>query len=602
MQNGPSTPERPGEETSKNQAQTMPDVSATRAPSIVAHVKSVVIAPHETTVPRLEELRRTHGADFVLLYDVSPVGVTPQLLFDELRAHPRVVIFDHHGACAPLCEIPGRELCAAEVIAQDLPVLARSTSLGATTDRPQTILVVTHSRNIDPDAFISRLLIESFFDPTRRPFVWDIEEHRNLLVEAARFGDTTFFGGVALESAQAQALDPAHRLGLALLELINEGKEQFVCEHLREAAVLNRNLVNATAKVEPELFQAGRTVLAIRSVYRSIERQNSADDPHGVSATAEQALKALLGSEYLTWESIKERVIASCEGSEEGSKLEHVNRMLRRAILESLFPSQIRELFQGKKANNIYGPPHPARWNENSIEALSERITASIPELLTDDSKMCALADCFIRDMRRVSAVAGKHTSTVYVQNDPERRVSITAARYPINPDAGIPRSQREYLMYDWLREAAAALSVGDHARPYLPPAWLHVMDRGDGNIVVSSRFARHDEERPDIDLSRPEVIAELIKLEREAAARTNQLPTNLIIKGNLWLPDGGPLHISTEAVVELLKRHYDVIVQPPSSSRLAERVYPSIVIAPGNTAQFNGMMGALLAELSDSP
>jgi hypothetical protein len=459
--------------------------------------------------------------------------------------------------------------------------------------------VVTHARNIDPDAFISRLLLESYFDPTRKPFVWDTPEHLQLLIDAARFGDTTFFGGVDLNITSAHSLPAAQQLGLAILELINEGREQFVFEHLREAAVLNRNLLSAAAKVEPDLAHSGRLMLALRSVYRMINAQCASEEAPHSTAHAQQFLSRLLGSDCLTWPTLKQRVIESLQTAEGDQKLDLVQRTLRKAVLESLFPSQIRELFQGKVGANIYGPAHRPLWNESVIENLSATISGTILGLLSDEDKACFLADHFIRAMRRVSSVAEKRTTTLSIPDVPEKRVSITTASQPLNPDAGVPRNRRVHLVDDWLREAAAALSVVDPQRPYLPPAWLHIMDRGDGNIVVSSRFARPNEPRPVIDLSNPSVVAELNAMEAAAAQGANQSATRIIIKGNLWLPDGGPLHVPREAIVALLLRRYDEIVQVPSASSSPQRLYPTVEIIAGKLLPFNVISAALLAQLN---
>src|SRR4051812_42528546 len=125
------------------------------------NIDSQIIPIPKTTVGDLEAMRLERECDLAILYDVSPGGTTPQNLFDELFAHPRIVILDHHNACSPMLEVPENELTAAEVVATQLPLLDRARLFQKSDGAAARILIVTNAMNVDPDAFISRFLLTS---------------------------------------------------------------------------------------------------------------------------------------------------------------------------------------------------------------------------------------------------------------------------------------------------------------------------------------------------------------------------------------------------------------------------------------------------------
>ena len=201
-----------------------------------------VVAPQDITVERAEELRQQQGENAVaLIFDVSPGGVNREQLGEQLRENPRVVICDHHGACAPLREIPGQELCAAEVIVRDLPRLYRAGALTSSNSEPVKLLCITNTMNVDPDCVISKFLIDSYIDPELRQEIWGDPETLNLLVEAARFGDNKFFGGLDPREVNYGTISPSQKLALTVFQMINELKADLVIGTLLDRALLNAN-------------------------------------------------------------------------------------------------------------------------------------------------------------------------------------------------------------------------------------------------------------------------------------------------------------------------------------------------------------------------
>ncbi len=227
-----------------------------------------IVPPGDVSIETVDSLRAAEGAHAAVLYDVSPVCTT-DVLFEKQATFPRVVVCDHHNGAAPEKEVPGLEVTGAQVIADTLPRMWEAGGLAPLPgNRLFKLLAVTSAANIDPDAFISRFLIESYCNPGLRSEVWQAQTLGRLL-RAARFADTTFFGGIDIPGLRYENMPDHMRLAFALFQMINEEKIDLVVNNRIGKAIEMQRQSGQTVDVPDTSDRA-----AIRGyVFRWLTRQ-----------------------------------------------------------------------------------------------------------------------------------------------------------------------------------------------------------------------------------------------------------------------------------------------------------------------------------------
>ncbi len=536
----------------------------------VITVQFGVIDKERTTLQEADALRvRLGGTQAIgILYDVSP-PVDSQELVGQLSNFRRMAICDHHGGAAPLQEIAGREVTGAEILARDLTRLSQSGVFAAEQDgSPAAIVGITNSMNIDPDSIICRYLLDAFCDPNKRAEAWSAERLQ-LAIDVARFGDTTFFGGIHIPSMQYQDLAPAVRISLSIMQMINEEKEDIVLQSKFSEALLAANIRRAAFTLA--LNGDNQTPFkAMLGIMRTISR-----DPH----TAQQVLSGILGADLITVEGLKAGFTQ--EGRAQGLGAEALKQFCRVRLsnftFHNLSRNRVKEVFHGKDQDDCFGPAHPVLFDLATIGELFRNVSARLQELMRDPDLCKPFAERFIADLKDVHEMGKRYTTVLCPHDFPDREVAVTVLRDRMDRDPEKFQTAQRHPIWDWLREAGAAFA----------DPWLHVMDRG-SSIVVSSRFAREGEERPCIDLSEPVTVAKLIDMEKQAAALQGQPAADFLIKANLWLPIGKP-HFSRQQVVELLQQSYDRIVQPAGSKPTLLKPKFTEVNYPWGRGEFDG-------------
>jgi hypothetical protein len=527
-------------------------------------VQSAIVCPRtQNNFPALERLREDAGADLLFLYDVSPPGSIEELE-RGLREHPHIAILDHHGAAAARREVPGRELTAAEVAISGLLSLE---SRGVFHGDLHRVLLVTHSMNIDPDAFITRLLLKSYFDPDLHDELWPMDGGQResyrwqiQLIEAARIGDTRFFGGYDYATLTLDRLNAAERLAVAIFQFIIEEKENCVIHNRKiEAAVLhNLQKLATNSRICGGEFDRNAVLGEIHRFARD----------HSVSLDS--------ASLWHVGNGIGEDMDLRTAHWYDANLLAGERLRVRSAILDALSRSDIREVFVGRKHNPDFPEDHPPLFNENYIDEMGKRIGAKIMAYLKDPHRFEGPVRAYLDGLRWTKQIAERYTEPSGEGRD---WLSVTVA--PERLDLVPGSSDKQFtLVYDWLREAAAAFGG----------AYLHLMVRpSSSSMVISSRFPRPEEQAsyPVIRLNDPAFCGALIEEERHFAQKAGVQSTAFLFKPNLVLPLG-PLHIPRAQVIATLESHMALIMPPDEASPTATELN-EVILPDGTKAPFDG-------------
>lgn len=492
-----------------------------------------VVPPRDLSIKEVDRIRREEiGPDSVaLVYDVSPPGLSPQELSDELARFPDVILCDHHNGAAPSKEVAGREVTGAEIVAETLQRLWSEGLLKRADGTMLTLIGITHSMNIDPDAIVCRLLINSFPNSSLRETVWG-KENLPDLIAAARIGDTTLFGGLDIKHCTYEQLSRAEKLTLTMLHLINSEKLSLVTENCLDTALLRKH---AFEKFQAELPQE-------RSAANESRRNflKATASPEGLRDWLNK--KGMQPEELVKKDRETIRADAISKAFQSSTQRPDCEASIKETLVQKWASrSDIRSVFCGPSASFTATALNRFFQNveRNLLKAINER------DLYQNEVRQ------FLADLKSLRNKATTHSSTI------GEKLTITTLqdRLDFNPERNqlTPR----FPIYDWLREAAAAFGE----------PWLHILDRK-GQPVMSARFPKSNEERPHIDLAKPEIVDELKALElagferaqREGKTAEGEKPAQFVIKPNLWLPLGR-VHFSTNDLVELVKKHYDQIV-----------------------------------------
>jgi hypothetical protein len=89
-------------------------------------------------------------------------------------------------------------------------------------------------------------------------------------------------------------------------------------------------------------------------------------------------------------------------------------------------------------------------------------------------------------------------------------------------------------------------------------------------------------------------VVGLIEAAEKEAALAAGVDPTRLLVKGNLWLPIGGPLHVSRDRVIGILMENFRKIVNRDAQAVPKARVFPSVSLDDGRVLAFDGAYAAI--------
>jgi hypothetical protein len=524
-----------------------------------------VITPKQTTIDGVDALREKCKADVVFLYDVSPVGLTSQQLFDQLAKYPKVVLCDHHNGAAPLHEAPGQEVTGAQIVVDTLQRLWKAGALSKEDGTPLTLLGVTHSMNIDPDSIACRLLIKSFANPTLRELVWN-EPVLTTIIKAARVGDTTLFGGIDIESSSYEALSAAEKLAFIMLQLITDEKHSFVTEVCLDVALLRR-----------EAFQLFQKMHLTDNAAKTAARRVFIRD-----TKTEEGLSAWLAKHGVQSEAflIEKKSQLSADAAQQALSTDREHRQVlaerhKEIVRLSGRRADIRSAFCGEAL----------QFNQHTITRIFESIEMKVLDAIRTPERYRDRACQFLADLKTLHEAAQKLSTDI----DAKITVTTLSERLDFNPYRS--QSFQQFPVYDWLREAAAAFG-----KP-----WLHLLRRGDGQFVVSARFPKQGEQRPTINLSQPELVAALTALEasclndfiKAGTTPSDEPAAKWVIKQNLLRPIT-PVHIPNKQMIDFLIQHYDQIVTATSNPPVANSpLFPSVTISSGDSAPhsipFNG-------------
>ena len=520
-----------------------------------------VVPASRMTLAHVDEVRRSTAGEaaVAILYDVSPPGLSAQQLFNELGRYPKIVLCDHHNGAAPSHEVPGREVTAAEMIVATLPALWSKGLLRSSDGAACAIVGITNTMNIDPDSIICRLLIDSFSNPAMREVVWD-SGNSDILVRAARFGDTTFFGGIDIESAQYDQLGESERIACAILKMISEERGALVADSCFAAATMRTKASEVFHAAHPQGSSVAEQIAFLRQT-ASQEDLCAWLEKGGVHVDS-------LVRDSLR--SIKDK--AAAQALDEDRLFNDVFHEEKKSfVLAHARRSDIRSVFGAADAS----------CNEVAIGRMFESLSNSLYDVLRHPARYRPHVEEFLRELREVHSAAQARSRTV------EDKITITTAVDGLDRAPHVAHLERKSPVHDWLREAAASFGA----------PWLHIMDRR-GHIVVSGRFSKPGETRPEINLAHPDVVAALRGLEEAAFERArahsetvvSESPTPILVKSNLWLPLHKN-HYTVEEVRDLLLKHYDTIVSahgavPPQSE---EATYPAVTTSEGTQIPFSG-------------
>jgi hypothetical protein len=508
-----------------------------------------VIAPRQVTIEQVDSIRREKGGDeaVAILYDVSPVGLDAQALFDQLAQHPDVIVCDHHNGAAPLQEVPGREVTGAEVVVQTLKSLWNAGLLLKSDGTPLPLVGVTHSMNVDPDSIACRLLINSFSNPTLRETVWS-DDNLPVIIDAARIGDTVLFGGLDSKNATYEKLSRAEKLTLTMLQLINEEKVALVIEKCLDTALLREKAF--------EIFQAQSATDGSGPALKTTFLRETAAPDQLKTWLSERGVRI---ADFLQERKYDLSVNAAEEALAFGKQTRELLTETHRDIVFSwASQSDIRSVFCGPSTS----------FNEEGIARMFENIERKLLRALQSPDRYEQQVRQFLGDLTELKETASRFSVTI------DGKLTTTTLSGRLDRDPNKPQSAQRFPVYDWLREAAAAF--GD--------PWLHLLDRN-GQLVVSSRFAKAYEIQPQIDLSNRHIVGKLLELEATALANAqargeagaDEQPAKFVIKPNLWLPMG-KAHISRDDMVRLLLENYDHIVSPRKVDEAVRApLYPTV-------------------------
>lgn len=469
------------------------------------------------------------------IYDVSP-GANSQGLADKLKEYNDIFILDHHGGAAPKVEVRGKELTAAQVTAEALPRMWEAGAFKSADGQSIPLIAATHTMNVDPDAVITGYLLESFMDPEKRKFAWS-DHNKELLIKAARFGDISLFGGInipALDPRNMSSVPDEMKVAFTILDMINIEKKRLVLESKLGEVVTEINLI-AAAPLWKEKFGFKSLKQARKELEESIKSRASKKPTMG--PTRDALLKELLGDDFMTQEKL----------------LDIEPAVLQRIVKFNLTRSQVREVFEGKKFNDIYSDAHPAHWNEETINGLLKNIRDKMPEILADLSSFENNYRNFAERLIRIHGVAEKFKISSRRVVAPDNEITVLNLHDRLDHFDNLPQNEQPYIVGDWL--AAAGAGFGKDP--------VHVKNEN-GHLTISSR-APQPEERdtfPVVTLNNPKFVEELMDFERAQAEIKGVPPANFLIKANLVLAYGEH-NIDLSRVTSLLLTMYDSIVTP---------------------------------------
>lgn len=541
------------------------------------NVSFAVIPEGMLSMPHVDAVRVERGGDYAVavLYDVSPAGLTSQRLFNDLAAYPNVILCDHHGGAAPLAEAAGRELTGAQLVSAALPDLWAKGLLSLPHGGPLNLVGITSAGNIDPDSILCRVLLESFANPQLHEKVWR-PRVLDKLVEAARFGDTTLFGGIDVEGVSYDSLGDAERLAITILALINVEKANVIADRCFELAVLRKNVRELFSEKFGELPEEGR-MRAVFGLARGCSQFSSMEDLRAW-------LRQERGARYREGDAVRrslEREAAERALSSDGQFHDLRQEKVRSFVFAEVSRRDVRDLFAGSLAPATgFAATHPPLFEPAVITRLFESISIKVLDALERPERHRKEVEAFLENLKDTHARAKRASDTV------DGKITITEVDQPLERERSLPAKLHGSPMFDWLREAAA--SFGD--------PWLHIMNRR-GSLVVSARVSRTGEERPNINLGCAAFVKDLHALEQASLKRAvdagrvshSEEPATFLIKPNLLLPLGRP-HFSQHDLIALLLRHYEVLVHAEgAASDGSDKAQMPMVAAGGERVPFSG-------------
>jgi hypothetical protein len=504
----------------------------------------LVVNPSDKDVKKLSEIADKLSLErgqpvLCLLYDVSPAVRSSQELFNLQVQYPNVMICDHHGVTSPQVEVRGKEVTGTQRLIEALSELLPILEAVPEGSKKLCILGVTDTMNLDPDSLICRYLIDTFCDPELRKQVWT-KNNLEIIVEAARFGDITFFGGIDYTNLRYENLEPHEKIAYAIFSELLFEKAELVKEKYLEIAI--------------ERFNA-----------HHIKKNYTLDSLHKKLDDILNDKEAQQGAPLPPYERIFRK-----------------NQMLQNFVFKELKREEVRSVFTGVKDDGTQ------EFNTKSIEGIFEKIGE---RLIANTEEGCIKTEVYegtVRGYLRSLKTVNKWSSAFTRSED---KIEVTTCVDRLDYNLGKPQKRQEFFIFDWLREAAAAFKTSS----------VHVMDRSktSGVTVISARAPKLGDINSDpyVNLSQPEVVGQLRALEAHYAELAGAKPAIFIVKPNLWLPIGSPLHIPIDVLTKFINENYNLLVcetdQYPYKN-LTEPIMPKVTIGPGNTQPYSGHVNSI--------